>query len=55
MASQIVARDRFKIDIDARLDPTVLATGNEGVSNFTDAIQLRDRASALHLAAEVAE
>ncbi len=42
VTSQIVAGDlglslgRFKIDVDARLDPTVLATGAEGVSNFTD-------------------
>ncbi len=42
VTSQIVARDlgltlgRFKVDVDARLDPTVLATGAEGVSNFTD-------------------
>lgn len=42
VTSQIVARDlglalgHFNIDVDARLDPTVLATGAEGVSNFTD-------------------
>jgi putative redox protein len=42
VTSQIVAKDhdlklgRFKVDVDARLDPTVLATGAEGVSNFTD-------------------
>jgi uncharacterized OsmC-like protein len=42
VTSQIVARDlgltlgRFKVDVDARLDPTVLATGADGVSNFTD-------------------
>ena len=41
VTSQIVARDlglslgRFSIAVDAKLDPTVLATGAEGVSNFT--------------------
>jgi putative redox protein len=44
VTSQIVANDheltlgRFKIELDARLDPTVLATGVEGVSNFTDVL-----------------
>ena len=41
VTSQIVARDlglslgRFNVSVDAKLDPTVLATGAEGVSNFT--------------------
>ncbi len=41
VTSQIVARDlgltlgAFTVSVDARLDPTVLATGAEGVSNFT--------------------
>jgi putative redox protein len=41
VTSQIVAKDlalslgRFKVSVDAKLDPTVLATGAEGVSNFT--------------------
>jgi putative redox protein len=41
VTSQIVARDHgialgaFSISVDAKLDPTVLVTGAEGVSNFT--------------------
>jgi uncharacterized OsmC-like protein len=41
VTSQIVARDlgltlgQFTVKVDAKLDPTVLATGAEGVSNFT--------------------
>jgi uncharacterized OsmC-like protein len=41
VTSQVVARDlgltlgRFHVAVDAKLDPTVLATGAEGVSNFT--------------------
>jgi putative redox protein len=41
VTSQIVAKDldlslgRLKVSVDAELDPTVLATGAEGVSNFT--------------------
>jgi uncharacterized OsmC-like protein len=41
VTSQIVARDlglslgEFTVAVDAKLDPTVLATGAEGVSNFT--------------------
>ncbi len=41
VTSQIVARDlglrlgAFTVSVDAKLDPTVLATGAEGVSNFT--------------------
>jgi uncharacterized OsmC-like protein len=41
VTSQIVARDHgltlgaFQVSVDAKLDPTVLATGAEGVSNFT--------------------
>jgi len=41
VTSQIVARDlgltlgQFTVKLDAKLDPTVLATGAEGVSNFT--------------------
>ena len=41
VTSQIVARDlgltlgQFHVAVDAKLDPTVLATGAEGVSNFT--------------------
>jgi len=41
VTSQIVARDlgltlgHFTVAVDAKLDPTVLATGAEGVSNFT--------------------
>jgi uncharacterized OsmC-like protein len=41
VTSQVVARDlglwlgRFHVSVDAKLDPTVLATGAEGVSNFT--------------------
>ncbi len=41
VTSQIVARDlgltlgQFRVAVDAKLDPTVLATGAEGVSNFT--------------------
>jgi uncharacterized OsmC-like protein len=41
VTSQIVARDHglklgaFTVSVDAKLDPTVLATGAEGVSNFT--------------------
>jgi uncharacterized OsmC-like protein len=41
VTSQIVARDlglslgEFTVALDAKLDPTVLATGAEGVSNFT--------------------
>jgi uncharacterized OsmC-like protein len=40
VTSQIVARDlgltlgHFTVAVDAKLDPTVLATGAEGVSNF---------------------
>jgi len=41
VTSQIVAKDHnltlghFTVKVDAKLDPTVLATGAEGVSNFT--------------------
>jgi uncharacterized OsmC-like protein len=41
VTSQVVARDfgltlgQFHVAVDAKLDPTVLATGAEGVSNFT--------------------
>jgi uncharacterized OsmC-like protein len=41
VTSQIVAKDlglslgHFTVALDAKLDPTVLATGAEGVSNFT--------------------
>ncbi len=41
VTSQMVARDlgltlgKFRVAVDAKLDPTVLATGAEGVSNFT--------------------
>jgi putative redox protein len=41
VTSQIVARDlgltlgKFTVAVDAKLDPRVLATGVEGVSNFT--------------------
>jgi uncharacterized OsmC-like protein len=41
VTSQIVARDlgltlgQFHVAVDAKLDPTVLATGADGVSNFT--------------------
>jgi len=41
VTSQIVARDlgltlgQFSVTVDAKLDPTVLATGAEGVSNFS--------------------
>ncbi len=41
VTSQIVARHlgltlgAFTVSVDAKLDPTVLATGAEGVSNFT--------------------
>lgn len=41
VTSQIVARDlgltlgQFHVAVDAKLDPSVLATGAEGVSNFT--------------------
>jgi putative redox protein len=41
VTSQIVARDlgltlgQFHVAVDAKLDPTVLTTGAEGVSNFT--------------------
>jgi uncharacterized OsmC-like protein len=41
VTSQIVARDlgltlgQFSVTVDAKLDPTVLATGVEGVSNFS--------------------
>jgi len=41
VTSQIVAKDlgltlgQFTVKVDAKLDPTVLATGAEGVSNFT--------------------
>jgi uncharacterized OsmC-like protein len=40
VTSQVVARDlgltlgQFHVAVDAKLDPTVLATGAEGVSNF---------------------
>jgi uncharacterized OsmC-like protein len=41
VTSQIVAKDlgltlgQFRVAVDAKLDPTVLATGAEGISNFT--------------------
>ena len=41
VTSQIVAKDlglslgHFKVSLDAKFDPTVLATGAEGISNFT--------------------
>lgn len=41
VTSQIVAKDlglslgHFTVAVDAKLDPTVLATGAEGISNFT--------------------
>jgi len=41
VTSQVVARDhglslgKFHVAVDAKLDPTVLATGADGVSNFT--------------------
>lgn len=44
VTSQLVARDlglslgRFTVAVDAKLDPTVLATGAEGVSNFTTVV-----------------